>query len=64
MGKYVSKMNAWTLNPVILPEIVQMLVALTKFVNCLMEMAGDLRSKKDLAGLIGLNKEEFKMAIV
>ena len=64
MGKYVLKMNAWKLNPVILPEIVQMLVALTKFVNCLMEMAGDLRSKKDLADLIGLVKEEFKMAIV
>ena len=45
MGKYVSTMNAWILNPVILPEIVHKLVALKIFVHCLeMEVAGDLKS--------------------
>ena len=48
MGKHVLKIHASLVNPVILPKIVQILVALTMFVNCLDMVKDNLALVLDL----------------
>ena len=48
MGKHVLKIHALLVNPVILPKIVQILVALTIFVKCLDMVKDDLPLVLDL----------------
>ena len=58
MGKHVSKIYAWLVNPVILPEIVQIPVVLAIFANCLdmvkdnLDLVIDLKDKEEWAILI------------
>ena len=59
MGKYVSKIHASLVNPVILPEIVQMPVALAIFVNSLDMVMDDLDLMLDLK-----DKEEWVRPIL
>ena len=59
MGKHVLKIHAWLVNPVILPEIVQIPVALAIFVNCLDMVKDDLDLVLDLK-----DKEEWVILIL
>ena len=52
MAKHVSKIHAYMVNPVILPEIVQIPVALAIFVNCQDMVKGNLDLVLDLKGMI------------
>ena len=58
MAKHVLIIHAWKLNPVILPEIVQIPVVLAIFVNCL-DMVKD-----DLALVLDLKDKEERVILM